>query len=89
MKVIGFRTTRDVGARPGEQIVHLAQLACGHLQRVGHGHVPERLICLDGCDAPRPGRCEVCAQEKTRTVIVGEQRMCDECFYQLRDRPKG
>lgn len=53
MKVIGFRTTRDSGARPGEQIVHLAVLECGHIRRVSHGHVPKDLECDEGCDDGR------------------------------------
>lgn len=50
MKVIGFQTSKDPAAPPGEQYVHLAVLECGHLQRVGHGHVPSTLKCLEGCD---------------------------------------
>lgn len=53
-KVIGFKTTRDPSAPHGEQIVHLAELECGHLLRVGHGHVPRWLRCLEGCDPPPP-----------------------------------
>jgi hypothetical protein len=45
--VIGFRTHRDASARPGEQIVHLALLFCGHTLRVEHGHVPKELDCPD------------------------------------------
>jgi hypothetical protein len=55
MTVIGFRTERDAAARPGEQIVHLAVLECGHVQRVAHGHVPRELRCLEGCDGDAKG----------------------------------
>lgn len=59
-KVIGFRTERDCSAPHGEQIVHLAVLECGHVQRVGHGHVPQQLDCLEcaAAVAPAKKRCE-------------------------------
>jgi hypothetical protein len=52
---------------------------------------------LELCDAvvassyagERPGRCEICTLDKPRTAIIGDQRICDDCFYRLRDRPKG
>lgn len=53
MKVIGFRTNRDPAAPPGEQIVHVAVLECGHTRRVGHGHVPTTLRCDEDCDDGR------------------------------------
>jgi len=65
MKVKGFRTTRDASARPGEQIVHLAVLECGHVQRVGHGHVPTTLVCAEGCDDGRE------AQDNTPSKAEG------------------
>lgn len=46
-KVVGIETERNPRAAPGEQIVHLAKLECGHLQPVGHGDVPDQLRCLD------------------------------------------
>ena len=49
MKVIGFTTQHDSAAPAGEQIVRLAKLECGHLQRVDRGRAPTELRCLDGC----------------------------------------
>lgn len=54
MKVVGFRNHFDATARPGERYVHLAELSCGHFQRVGHGHVPTDVTCAQGCDGKKP-----------------------------------
>jgi hypothetical protein len=35
-----------------------------------------------------PGYCVECQREKSRTTVIDNRRICDECFYRLRDVPK-
>jgi len=37
----------------------------------------------------RPACCDICARDQPRTAMVDGLRICDDCFYRLRDRPKG
>jgi len=59
-----------------------------------HGADPHAKTCAiyaapqTGYVGERAGRCDICTRDQPRTAMVDGLRICDDCFYRLRDRPK-
>jgi hypothetical protein len=77
MKVVSFRTLVDDAAPAGEQVVHLAQLACGHIERIDVTEMPTQLRCPEGCD-DAAYTCPRCGAVSHHPKDV-QERYCGAC----------